>query len=717
MAHEYVSKVAFIAAIVCTILGGSNVDAADVIDGQVVDRDGESVPNAVVEMLMRDPQASRFCNQIRTVADEQGRFQFDRGLHGMAVFTAYSNGYAPGFSVASVDSSTEPFGPVRVILCNAGSCEFRLKDERGQPIENARVISVDGAFDDQQVYLSEQFQPDWDDLQTCSDADGALRLKNLPSETKVAVTIRHNNYVSVEITDIRVNENATAVDITLKDGVAVELVIDGLDDNELVAVDLRHQPFKNPSTIIEPARLTGNTLRYVVEPGDYSWLRVMARRHYVTPLYSAKWASDDDQWFQIEKPKAFHFDAIPTASVSGRVIHAETGEPLKGVYLQPSLVDAKATPDNYRSDKVYGEPVDSDSEGRFTLQAPIGRCRIDFEWIPKELGGFIPNPSRFEIDVSVDGADLGDWSFDPIPPVRGQVFHADGTPAENMLVRFRGPATRSMSEAVLTSSEGRYTLPLRWMPVDLKTKMPVKSIPVVAIDLHSPAAGMTSLDASNVASFQNADIKLEDLDPWWPISAFVDQFTVFERGEQKKPGAKDELLGTASAELTAAKWWNVEQPPTLESLRGRWVLLDYYFTNCGPCQSETAKLIQLHNAFAGERFALIGVHIRRESIKEAAKYIEDESIPYPVFYCDTEGRFEAAASELGVEGYPSYVLLDPEGRVVNAPLVGFGPSLRNNKLEVIRALLLTGATSLPQSLYAVPPEQDDASGAKKNRPE
>lgn len=706
MTHAFVGKTCGLAVVGSLLLFGLTVDAAEVIEGRVVDRDGTPVSGAAVEMLVRDVEASRFYNRTETVADSDGQFQFDRLSGASAVFVANAKGFAPGISIVTTDSENDPFDSIKVILCEAASCEVRVRNERGEPVENARVVEAKGVFDDQRVLLSEQFHTIWQDLSQRSDANGILLLENLPVGSKLDLVIRHDDYVTAELEDVSVQAgSAPAVETTLQDGVAIELVVDGLADDELVAVDLRHQPFKSSSTIIEPTRLNGNRVRYVVEPGDYSWLQIMARGRYITPLYSADWTSDDadEKWFPISESATFHFDAIPTARVSGRIVHTETGEPLKGVYIGPSLIDSEATSDNHRSEKVYGESVETDKDGRFTLQAPIGRCRVDFEWVPKELGGFIPNPSHFEIDVPASGYDIGEWGFDPIPPVRGKVTHPDGSPAANMLVRFRGAAGYS-TDPVMTDSDGLYSLPLRWIPVDRATNEPVKSIPVVAFDLHSVAAGMTSLDSSDIASFQTANITLELRDPWWPIAEFLDEFTAVERGEQSLPDAKDDLLGSPFPKLTATHWWNAEQPLTLESLRGRWVLLDYYFTNCGPCRGETPKLIQLHNEFSGDRFALIGVHIRRESIDEAAEYIEAESIPFPVLYCDAEGQFEDAAAKLGVQGYPSYVLIDPQGRVANAPRVGFGPSLRNNKLEVIRALLLTGAKSLPSSLYAVPKE-------------
>jgi peroxiredoxin len=96
----------------------------------------------------------------------------------------------------------------------------------------------------------------------------------------------------------------------------------------------------------------------------------------------------------------------------------------------------------------------------------------------------------------------------------------------------------------------------------------------------------------------------------------------------------------------------------LADARGRWVLLTFFATWCGPCRSEMPSLERLHNATSGQGVDLLAVAIdgTRHSVR---RFVDSVGVTFPVLLDDGEvaGRYQAFS-------VPVSYLIDPSGRVV-----------------------------------------------------
>lgn len=102
--------------------------------------------------------------------------------------------------------------------------------------------------------------------------------------------------------------------------------------------------------------------------------------------------------------------------------------------------------------------------------------------------------------------------------------------------------------------------------------------------------------------------------------------------------------------------------------KGKYVLVDFWASWCGPCKMEIPNLIDLHNKFQGEKFTVLGVNVwdQEAKFKEA---LEAEGINYPQIYVPTEG--EVNATELyGIQGIPQIMLFGPDGTILKRDLRG-----------------------------------------------
>lgn len=102
--------------------------------------------------------------------------------------------------------------------------------------------------------------------------------------------------------------------------------------------------------------------------------------------------------------------------------------------------------------------------------------------------------------------------------------------------------------------------------------------------------------------------------------------------------------------------------------KGKYVLVDFWASWCGPCKMEIPNLVELHKKFNGEKFTVLGVNVwdQEAKFKEA---LEAEGINYPQIYVPTDS--EVNATELyGIQGIPQIMLFGPDGTILKRDLRG-----------------------------------------------
>ncbi|MDR6782750.1 thiol-disulfide isomerase/thioredoxin [Pedobacter africanus] len=117
----------------------------------------------------------------------------------------------------------------------------------------------------------------------------------------------------------------------------------------------------------------------------------------------------------------------------------------------------------------------------------------------------------------------------------------------------------------------------------------------------------------------------------------------------------------------------------LESLKGKYVLLDFWGSWCGPCRSSHPHLKKLYAKYKAEGFEIVGIAQEQseklaDNLKTWKKAIAEDGIGWiQVLNNDGIKTFDAVRA-YGVSAFPTKILLDKEGKIV-ARYVGDGEEI------------------------------------------
>ena len=111
----------------------------------------------------------------------------------------------------------------------------------------------------------------------------------------------------------------------------------------------------------------------------------------------------------------------------------------------------------------------------------------------------------------------------------------------------------------------------------------------------------------------------------------------------------------------------------LSDLKGKFVLVDFWASWCGPCRRENPNVVKLFKKYRKKNFTVYSVSLDQDGTKWK-QAIKMDNLIWPNHVSDLKGWNSAVVPTFNIQGIPYTILVNPEGKII-------GVNLRGEELE------------------------------------
>ena len=156
------------------------------------------------------------------------------------------------------------------------------------------------------------------------------------------------------------------------------------------------------------------------------------------------------------------------------------------------------------------------------------------------------------------------------------------------------------------------------------------------------------------------------------LTPAVQQTDAGKKFADRLPKLKAIALGAIAPEFAEAD--TSGKIINLSSFRGKYVLIDFWASWCGPCRGENPNVVKAYNRFKGQSFTIVGVSLDQPNGKDKwLAAIHKDGLTWTQV-SDLKFWNSKTAVLYGIQAIPQNFLIDPNGKIV-------AKNLRGNDLE------------------------------------
>jgi peroxiredoxin len=132
--------------------------------------------------------------------------------------------------------------------------------------------------------------------------------------------------------------------------------------------------------------------------------------------------------------------------------------------------------------------------------------------------------------------------------------------------------------------------------------------------------------------------------------------------------ARQLQVGQSAIEFTLQD--TLGQPVSLSSFRGKYVLIDFWASWCGPCRAENPTVVKAYNKYKDKGFTILGISLDRPGQKDKwLKAIHDDGLTW-THVSDLKFWDNEVAKLYDIKAIPTNFLVDKSGKIVARDIQG-----------------------------------------------
>ncbi|KIC92843.1 TlpA disulfide reductase family protein [Flavihumibacter solisilvae] len=132
--------------------------------------------------------------------------------------------------------------------------------------------------------------------------------------------------------------------------------------------------------------------------------------------------------------------------------------------------------------------------------------------------------------------------------------------------------------------------------------------------------------------------------------------------------AKKTAVGQVAMDFTQND--TLGNPVSLSSFRGKYLLVDFWASWCGPCRQENPNVVKAFETYSRKGFYILGVSLDRPNGREKwLKAINDDGLAW-AHVSDLKFWENEVARQYGINAIPQNLLIDPNGKIIARNLRG-----------------------------------------------